>query len=156
MVEAHRVRIPLQARSVASGARVIHARLKLLVQTSKPSFASVDFLVDPGCGITSIPRIMAEDLGILIPSEDKIKKIGVRSSVGSQEQRVRLGRIGVRVPGLASRIFYWACHFVEPPHAPYMALLGLDGVLNDLRLVFDGTYSIESPCGVLVLERTSA
>jgi hypothetical protein len=60
MVDTHRVRIPLQARPVASGARVIHARLKLLVQTSKPSFASVDFLVDPGCGITSIPRTVAE------------------------------------------------------------------------------------------------
>ncbi|HZW31844.1 MAG TPA: hypothetical protein VFF52_14120, partial [Isosphaeraceae bacterium] len=89
-------------------------------------------------------------------SEDKIKKISVRSSVGSHEQRVRLGRIGVRVPGLASRSFSWACHFVEPPHAPHMALLGLEGVLKDLRLVFDGTYSFENPCGVLVLEMTSA
>jgi hypothetical protein len=156
MVEAHRVRIPLEGRWVASGARVIQAKLELLVQTSKADFASLDFIVDPGCGITSIPRTMAEERGILIPTEDKIKTIGVRSSIGSQEQRVRLGKIGVRVPGLASRFFYWACHFVEPPHAPYMALLGLEGVLKDLRLVFDGTYSIENPCGVLVLEMTSA
>jgi hypothetical protein len=103
-----------------------------------------------------MPRTRAEELGILIPSQDKIKTIGVRSSVGSQEQRVRQGRIGVRVPGLASRTFYWACHFVEPPHAPHMPLLGLEGVLKDLRLVFDGTYSIENPNGVLVLEMTSA
>jgi hypothetical protein len=156
MVEAHRVRIPLEEQWVASGARVIHARLKLLVQTSEAGFAWVDFLVDPGCGITSIPRSLAEKRGILIPTEDKIKTIGVRSSVGSQEQRVRLGKIGVRVPGLASRIFYWACHFVEPPHAPHTALLGLEGVLNDLRLIFEGTSSLENPCGVLVLEMTSA
>jgi hypothetical protein len=115
MVEAHRVRIPLEGRWVASGARVIQAKLELLVQTSKADFASLDFIVDTGCGITSIPRTMAEERGILIPTEDKIKTIGVRSSIGSQEQRVRLGKIGVRVPGLASRIFYWACHFVEPP-----------------------------------------
>jgi hypothetical protein len=58
------------------------------------------------------------------------------------------------VPVLASRIFYWDCHFVEPPHAPYMPLLGLEGVINDLRMIFDGTYSIECPYGQLVLEAT--
>ena len=52
-------------------------------------------------------------------------------------------------------MFHWSCHFVEPPHAPYMALLGLDGVLNDLRLTFDGTYSLENPYGVLILEITT-
>jgi hypothetical protein len=70
------------------------------------------------------------------------------------KQRVRLGKIGVRVPELTSRMFHWNCHFVEPPHAPHMALLGLEGVLNDLRLIFDGTYSLENPYGVLILEIT--
>jgi len=154
MVDAHRVRIPLQAKSINTGARVIQANLKLLLQTSKPGFASVDFIVDPGCGITSMPRIVAEDRDIPIPSKDNIKTINVRTAAGRSKQRVRFGKIGVRVPGLPSRIFYWGCHFVEPPYAPYMALLGLEGVLNDLRMIFDGTYSIENPYGVLVLELT--
>ena len=154
MVDAHEVRIPLQRKSVKTGARVIQAKLELLLQTNEPGFATVDFIVDPGCGITSMPRILAEDRGIPIPSKDKIKIITVRTPTGNSQQRVRLGKIGVRVPGLASRIFYWSCHFVEPPSAPYMALLGLEGVLNDLRLIFDGTYSIEYPYGVLILEVT--
>jgi hypothetical protein len=35
-----------------------------------------------------------------------------------------------------------------------MSLLGLDGVLDDLRLIFDGSYSIDNPYGQLVLELT--
>jgi len=156
MVEAHQVRIPLEGRFIETGARVIQAKLKLLLQTSKPGFASVDFIVDPGCGITSIPRMVAENGGIPIPNKSHIKPIAVRTSTGRSSQRVRFGKIGVRVPGLATGTFYWDCHFVEPPHAPHIALLGLTGVLDDLRLIFDGTYSIENPYGVLVLmERRS-
>ena len=154
MVDADRVRIPLSVRSIKTGARVIQARVTLLLQSSEPSLVPVDFIVDPGCGITSMPRLVAEEHGIPIPARTTITKISVRSSTGSSVQRVRLGKIGVRVPGLSGRIFYWNCHFVEPPHAPYMSLLGLDGVLNDLRLIFDGTYSIENPYGQLVLELT--
>jgi len=154
MVDSRRIRIPLEGKFIETGARVIRAKLKLLVQISEPGFAPVDFIVDPGCGVTSMPRIAAEDWGIPVPSKGNIKAINVRTSTGSSKQRVRLGRIGVRVPALTSRIFYWSCHFVEPPHAPYMALLGLGGVLDDLRLIFDGTYSLENPYGVLILEIT--
>ncbi len=152
MVDARQARIPLEGRSIGTGARIIQAKLKLLLQTRRPGFASVDFIVDPGCGITSMPRIVAEERGIPIPSEDSIKILSVRTSTGISKQRVRFGKIGVRVPGLSSGTFSWGCHFVEPPHAPHMALLGLGGVLDDLRLIFDGTYSIENPYGVLVLE----
>jgi hypothetical protein len=179
---------------------MIQPKVRLLLQTSKPSLVPVDFIVDPGCGITSMPRILAEDRGILIPGKDSIRRINVRSSTGSGVQRVRYGRIGVRVPGLASQNFgmvqtrvtlggvkprgllaerpcpdivwggnstaaprkkcypgsepfepgqnfYWNCHFVEPPHAPYTVLIGL-------RLIFDGTYSLEHPYGQLILELT--
>jgi hypothetical protein len=152
MVGAHQVRIPLEGRSIETGARILQAKLKLLLQTSKPGFASVDFIVDPGCGITSIPRAVAEERGIPIPSKDNIKILNVRTPTGSSKQRVRFGKIGVRVPGLSSGTFFWGCHFVELPHAPYMALLGLGGVLDDLRLIFDGIYSIDNPYGVLILE----
>lgn len=152
MVEANRVRFPLSVRSIKTGARLVQARVSLLVQNNGPGLAPVDFIVDPGCGITTMPRLEAEENGIPLPPRNSIKEIGVRSSTGSGVQRVRLGQIGVRVPGLSSRIFFWNCHFVEPPHAPYMSLLGLDGVLNDLRLIFDGTYSIESPYGQLIVE----
>jgi hypothetical protein len=152
MVGAPQARIPLEGRAIETGARVIQAKLKLLIQTSKPGFALVDFIVDPGCGITSLPRIVAEQRGIPVPSDVNIKTINIRTAAGSSKQRVRLGKIGVRVPALASRTFFWGCHFVEPPHSPHMALLGLKGVLNDLRLIFDGTYAIENPYGVLILE----
>jgi hypothetical protein len=43
---------------------VIQAKLKLLIQTSKPGFALVNFIVDPGCGITSLP--LENPYGVLI------------------------------------------------------------------------------------------
>jgi hypothetical protein len=155
MVAANRVRIPLSVRSIKTGARLIQARVSLLLQSSEPGLVPVDFIVDPGCGISTMPRLVAEENGIPIPPRNTIKGIRVRSSTGSSVQRVRLGKIGVRVPGLSSRVCYWNCHFVEPPHAPYMSLLGLDGVLNDLRLTFDGTYSMENPYGQLIIELSS-
>lgn len=152
MVDTHRVRLALEAKYLTTGARVIQAKLELFVQTSKPGFASVDFIVDTGCGIASIPSNVAEERGIPLPSKTDIRRINVRTATGMNVQRVRLGRIGVRVPGLAGKTFFWGCHFVEPPHAPYKPLLGLEGVLNDLRLIFDGTHSQESPYGLLILE----
>jgi hypothetical protein len=156
MVDADRVHVPLSVRSIRTGGRVIQARVGLLLQGGGPGLVPADFIVDPGCGVTSIPRLVAEEHGIPIPPRTAITKISVRSSTGSNMQRVRPGKIGVRVPGLSGRTFYWNCHFVEPPHAPYMSLLGLDGVLDDLRLIFDGTYSIEHPHGRLTLELTRA
>jgi hypothetical protein len=152
MVGAQQVRIPLVGNSTATGANVIQAKVSLLVQTRKPGFTPVRFIVDPGCGITSVPREAAEARGIPIPGADKIRTVKVRTPIGSGLQRVRFGKIGVRVPGLAGATFFWGCHFVEPPHAPHLALLGLDGVLGDLRLIFDGTYSIDHPHGVLIIE----
>jgi hypothetical protein len=32
-------------------------------------------------------------------------------------------------------------------------LLGLSGVINQIRLTFDGTYSLTTPYGVLVVEK---
>jgi hypothetical protein len=152
MVEANRLYIPLSVRSIKTGARIIQARVSLLLQSSEPALIPVDFIVDPGCGISTMPRLLAEENGIPIPPRNTIKEISVRLSTGTGVQRVRFGQIGVRVPGFSGRIFFWNCHFVEPPHAPYMSLLGLDGVLNDLRLIFDGTYSMESPYGQLIVE----
>jgi hypothetical protein len=152
VVAANQSRKPLTAKYISTGARVIQAKLELFVQTSRPGFASIGFIVDTGCGIASMPSIVAEERGIPLPGKNEITRINVRTSTGTSLQRVRLGKIGVRVPGLASKTFSWGCHFVEPPHAPYQPLLGLEGVLNDLRLIFDGTHSQEYPYGVLIVE----
>lgn len=152
MVDARRVGFPLRSRVLGSGARIVQARVPLLLQSPSPGFCPVDFIVDPGCGVTSVLRILAEQLGILIPGRDTIRKVEVRSSTGPGVQRVRPGKIGVRVPGLVRRILYGNCHFVEPPHVPYAALLGLADVLDDLRIIFDGTCSIDHPHGQVVFE----
>jgi len=40
-----------------------------------------------------------------------------------------------------------------PPHTQALNLLGLTGVINQIRLSFDGTTSVQAPWGVLVVEK---
>jgi hypothetical protein len=40
-----------------------------------------------------------------------------------------------------------------PPPARARNLLGLTGVINQIRLIFDGTTSVQAPWGVLVVEK---
>jgi hypothetical protein len=109
-------------------------------------------IADSGAGLPTIPRILAEDLGIPIPDKSSLISLPTNTSAGAFEQRVRAGSITVRIPGLDGT-FTWPCHFVEPPHAPYMSLLGFGGVLNDLHIAFDGTYTLEAPYGNMVMRK---
>jgi hypothetical protein len=49
------------------------------------------------------------------------------------------------------------CYFLgDPnlaPHSPARNLLGLTGVINQIRLFFDGTTSEQAPWGMLVEEK---
>jgi hypothetical protein len=57
------------------------------------------------------------------------------------------------MPGLHGWTFDWPCHFVAHQGPPPKAVLGLAGVLDDLRIILDGTYALEAPYGWLILER---
>jgi hypothetical protein len=56
---------------------------------------------------------------------------------------------------------YWLpCYFVGDPDAPLdpnapapISLLGLSGVIDKLRLTFDGTSSLPAPHGNLIVEK---
>ena len=49
------------------------------------------------------------------------------------------------------------CYFLGdpngPPHTHALNLLGLTAVINQIRLIFDGATSVQSHCGVLVVEK---
>jgi hypothetical protein len=52
--------------------------------------------------------------------------------------------------------YVFPCYFLGGPNAsvvPSRKLLGLTGVINQIRLSFDGTTSLVSPSGVLVVEK---
>jgi hypothetical protein len=52
--------------------------------------------------------------------------------------------------------YVFPCYFVGDPNAPLAKtrnLLGLAGVINHVRLTFDGPPSVLAPFGVLVVEK---
>ena len=52
--------------------------------------------------------------------------------------------------------YLFPCYFLGDPNAPLansINLLGLTGVINQVRFTFDGATSTQAPCGVLVVEK---
>lgn len=147
------VRIPLEySRLRQTGEVAIFPRLELLVRASIGNFAALEFLLDTGANFTTIPLAEARRLQLAVPP--RTITLEVRTAAGMVRQQVHPGRISVQVPGLQGHTFTWPCHFVDTPgQAAPVALLGLSGVLNDLRLTFDGTYALDARYGVLLLEQ---
>jgi hypothetical protein len=51
--------------------------------------------------------------------------------------------------------YLFPCYFLGDPDTSIAAqnLLGLSGVIDQIRLTFDGTNSVTAPYGVLVVEK---
>jgi hypothetical protein len=52
--------------------------------------------------------------------------------------------------------YVFPCYFLGDPNTSVVTarkLLGLTGVINQIRLTFDGTISLVAPSGVLVVEK---
>ena len=71
-------------------------------------------------------------------------------------QEVRSGLLRAQVVGMDQTEFVFPCYFVGYPDVPPRQarnLLGLTGVINQIRLTFDGRSSVRSPRGVLIVEK---
>jgi hypothetical protein len=122
-----------------------------LVRTGQGDFAPLRFLVDSGSSLTTIAVSRANTLGLIVP--EKVVALKVQTGAGRVEQRRHPGRITVRLPGLPGRQFFWPCHFVEDTgSSPPISALSLTGVIDDLRITFDGSYSLEARYGWMLLE----
>lgn len=146
------VRIPLlYAPLRQTGEMTVKAEVRLMVRTVSGRFEPLDFLVDPGANLTAISVARARRRDLAIPA--RTVALSVNTAVGTVIQHVHPGRITVQIPGIDGT-FSWPCHFVEHgPGIDPMPQLGLSGVLNDLRLTFDGTYALDARYGVFHLER---
>ena len=100
--------------------------------------------------MTTMPAFSAKKLDLPIP-----KKPVLRLVLYGQE--VRAGLLRARVIGMDPTEFVFPCYFLGdpnlPPHTPALNLLGLTGVINQIRLIFDGATSARAPWGVLVVEK---
>ena len=150
MVTERKSRWALQWTHIATGIRGLQAPLRLEIRTRHHDFRTVDFLMDSGAKVTSISAAAARDWHI--PFSQKAIELELRTVLGRVRQRVHPGQITVRIPGLEGREFTWPCHFVEHKGSPPPQVLGLAGILQDLRIIFDGAHTQDAPYGCLILE----
>jgi hypothetical protein len=108
------------------------------------------FLVDSGTEMTTMPAARANGLGLPIP-----KRPVPRFVLHGQE--VRAGLLRARIVGMDLTEYVFPCYFIGDPNTPPPAttknLLGLTGVINQIRLTFDGATAPGVPYGVLIVEK---
>jgi len=142
--------LPLAYRKLqTTGDVVVRAELDLEVKTNEGTWESVRFVVDSGTEMTTMPAAEAKRLNLPIP------KRPVRG-LALHGQKVRPGLLRARIVGMDATEYTFPCYFLGDPNVPganAKNLLGLTGVINQVRFTFDGTTSLVAPHGVLVVEK---
>jgi hypothetical protein len=146
-----RLEVPLQHRTLrTTGDTVLWADLILSLKTYRGAWEETPFRVDSGTEMTTMPAFRARKLDLPIPKQPT-------PGLMLYGQDVRPGLLRARVLGMDSTEFVFPCYFLGDPNvAPQtqaLNLLGLTGVINQIRLIFDGTTSVQAPWGVLVVEK---
>ncbi len=146
-----RLEVPLGYRTLrTTGDSVLWADLVLSLKTNRGAWEEVPFRVDSGTELTTMPAFEARKLDLPIPKKPVSKLL-------LYGQEVRSGLLRARVVGMDLTEFVFPCYLVGDPDVlpPTQArnLLGLTGVINQIRLIFDGTTSVQAPWGVLVVEK---
>jgi hypothetical protein len=145
-----RLEVPLTRRTLrTTGDDVLRADLDLEVKTNQGNWAIIGFIVDPGTEMTTMPAEVARNLDLPIPKRP-VPGLTFRG------QEVRRGLLRARIPGMDATEYIFPCYFLGDPNVPMADpknLLGLTGVINQIRLIFDGTPSPGAPHGNLIVEK---
>jgi hypothetical protein len=145
-----RIEIPLAHRTLRStGDDVLRAELDLELKTNQGTWETVRFRVDPGTEMTTMLAVDAKDLDVPMP------KWPVRG-LSLQGQEVRSGWLRARIVGMDATEYTFPCYFVGDPNVQVPEsrnLLELTGVIDQIRLTFDGPTSPLIRHGVLIVEK---
>jgi hypothetical protein len=154
-----RLTTPLLHRIVwATGDVLLRAELILAIKADQGRWERVDFLVDSGSEISTMPGAEARRLGIPMPQQ---ASPGVDHRATGLE--IRAGYLRFQVLGMDATEYVVPCYFLGDPNqstgivpsTPVSArsLLGLSGVVDKLRLTFDGVGSPGAAYGHLLVEK---
>jgi hypothetical protein len=145
-----RLEAPLAYRKLqTTGDIVVRAELTLAIKTDRGAWEPITFLVDSGTEMTKMPAEDAKDQYLPMPKRPV-------SGLTFRGLEVRSGLLRARIPGMDATEYVFPCYLLgDPGLAPARArnLLGLTGVINQIRLTFDGATSLVAPSGVLVVEK---
>jgi hypothetical protein len=145
-----RIELPLADRTLRGTSDVVvRAELELDIKTNQGSWDRVRFLVDSGTEMTTMLAADAKNRNLPMPRRPV-------SGLNMQGQEVRPGLLRARIVGMDPTEYLFPCYFLgdlDVPATRPRNLLGLTGVINQVRLTFDGTPSVLAPFGVLVVEK---
>jgi hypothetical protein len=144
-----RLEVPLTYRRLrTTGDVVVHAELALAIKTDRGNWETVTFLIDSGTEMTTMPAADAKNRGLPLPRRPV-------SGLTFQGLEVRSGFLRAQIPAMDATEYVFPCYFLGDPNSAAVrprSLLGLTGVINQIRLVFDGTPTPVAQRGVLVVE----
>jgi hypothetical protein len=145
-----RLEVPLVFRRLSTtGDELVRAELKLAIKTNRGAWETDRFLVDSGTEMTTMPAAEANNRDLPIPKRPVL-------GLNFQGLEVRSGLLRTRIVGMDATEYLFPCYFLGDPNVPLPKarnLLGLTGVIDQVRFTFDGTHSVVAPCGVLVVEK---
>lgn len=152
-----RLEVPLQYRKLrATGDIPLRAELDLLLKDNTGQWKPDIFPVDSGTEMTTMPASLAKRMDL--PTPRKAAPGAIHTQTGLE---IRAGLLRARIVGLDGTEFAFPCFFLGDPGAPPSVrqaatpprrLLGLSGVVDKLRIVFDGTPTLSALYGNLILE----
>ena len=144
-----RLEIPLDHRKLKfTGDKVLRGVLALSLRTNQNLWRDLPFLFDSGTEMTTMPAAEATRIDLPIPRRP------VRGML-FRGLEVRAGLLRARIVGMDATEYFFPCYFLGDPTVPPpdpRNLLGLTGVINQVRLSLDGTYTLAAPDGRLIVE----
>jgi hypothetical protein len=158
-----RIEVPLFGKLLwVTGDILLRAQLDLLVCDNSQVWHAHTFRVDSGAEMTTLPAALAKARGLPFP-QNPIPGFLVTPPGGTTPEPVRAGFIKVQVVGMDGTQYWFPCYFLGDPDVPFdpnnpppsgpKSLLGLTGVINNIRIGFDGTSTLNALYGVMVVEK---
>jgi hypothetical protein len=109
--------------------------------------------------MTTMPAARARQLGIPYP-QASVPALRRATPGGTKPEEFRAEAIKVQVAGMDGTAYWFPCYCQGDPDAPLVPnappdpnLLALTGVIDKLRLSFDGTPTLGAPHGSLIVEK---
>jgi hypothetical protein len=154
-----RLAVPLVDRKLwATGDVLLRAELELLLKDDSGAWRQQTFLVDSGSEMTTMPAFVAKRLNLPMPRQAASGAVHRQTGL-----EIRSGSLRVRIVGMDQTEHAFPCFFLGDPDNPVQPgrpavarprnLLGLSGVIDQLRIVFDGSPVLNAQYGRLIVEK---
>lgn len=154
-----RLEVPLLGKILwVTGDVLVRAELELLLRDASNTWLPWSFRVDSGTEMTTMHAATAKRLGLPFP-QHLTPALAHTTPSGAAQPQIRVGFLRARVVGLGMDEFAFPCYFLDdpdavlPPGADPPCLLGLTGVVDKLRIGFEGTPMWGAPYGIMSVEK---